>query len=91
MRTFRPLSTGISIGAEPGTKFEKLEPLGLNAGNGKQHILSWEGLDLKRNLACPVCGDFLDAMSKAHRIPILPEDAKKYECETGEYQDGQRR
>ena len=67
---------------EPGTKYEKLEPLGFNAGNGKIHILSWQGLDLKRNIACPVCG-YVSEMSKAYGISISQEDVGKYECKTG--------
>jgi len=63
---------------EPGTPFEKLEPLGFNAGNGKVHILSWQGLDLRRNRACPVCGDYVGEMSKIHGISISPEDIEKY-------------
>ncbi len=68
---------------EPGTKYEKLEPLGFNAGNGKIHILSWQGRPLKRNKACPVCGNYVSEMSKAYGISISREDAGKYECKTG--------
>jgi len=68
---------------EPGTRYEKLEPLGFNAGNGKIHILSWQGRDLKRNIACPVCGNYVDEMSKAYGISISPKDAGKYWCKAG--------
>jgi molybdopterin/thiamine biosynthesis adenylyltransferase len=68
--------------------YEKLEPLGLNAGNGKTHILSWHGIDLKRNKACPVCGDsYVEEMSKAHGVSVSPADIDKYKCKTGKQQD----
>jgi hypothetical protein len=41
---------------EPGTQFEKLEPLGFSLGGLR--ILRWYGIDLKRDPGCPVCGDF---------------------------------
>ena len=64
--------------------YEDLEPLGLNAGNGKPHILSWQGIDLKRNKACPVCGDsYVQEMSNIHGISVPPADIDKYKCETG--------
>jgi len=63
---------------EAGTKYEKLEPLGFNAGNGKTHILSWQGVDLKRNLACPVCGYYVREMSKACGISISQQDVERY-------------
>jgi len=63
---------------EPGTRYEKLEPLGFNAGNGKTHILSWQGIDLKRNLACPVCGYYVREKSKAYGISISQEDVERY-------------
>jgi len=62
---------------------ENLEPLGLNADNGKQHILSWQGIDLKRKKACPVCGDnFIDEMSKACGVSVSLEDIEKYKLKT---------
>ena len=64
--------------------YEDIEQLGLNAGNGKPHILSWQGKDLKRNKACPVCGDnYLEEMSKIHGISVSPADIDKYKCKTG--------
>jgi len=41
---------------EAGTQYEKLEPLGFSLGGLR--ILRWYGIDLKRDPACPVCGDF---------------------------------
>ncbi|MBC2714920.1 MAG: ThiF family adenylyltransferase [Desulfobacteraceae bacterium] len=41
---------------EKGTPYEKLEPLKYYVDG--MHILRWYGIDLKRNEACPVCGDF---------------------------------
>jgi hypothetical protein len=43
--------------------YEKLSPLGFNVGNGMS-ILAWYGIDLKRNPACPVCGDYEGEMSE---------------------------
>ena len=64
--------------------YENLEPLGLNAGNGKTHILSWQGIDLKRNKACPICGDsYIEKMSKASGVSVSPADIEKYKCKTG--------
>jgi len=68
---------------EPGTRYEKLEPLGFNAGNGNMHILSWQGRPLKRNIACPVCGNYVDERSKAYGVSVSREDAAQYECKTG--------
>ena len=68
--------------------YENLEPLGLNAGNGKLHILSWQGIDLKRNKACPVCGDsYVEEMSKVHGVSVSPADIDKYKCRTGKQQN----
>jgi hypothetical protein len=59
--------------------YENLERLGFNAGNGKPHILSWQGIDLKRNKACPICGDsYVQEMSKAHGISVSSEDVDRY-------------
>jgi hypothetical protein len=52
---------------EAGTEFEHLEPLGFNVGDGP-HILSWWGIDLERNPACPTCGDFRGETAKRHGI-----------------------
>jgi len=57
--------------------YEGLKPLGFNVGDG-MHILSWFGIELKRNPACPVCGDYVGEMSRAHGISISPEDVKKH-------------
>jgi hypothetical protein len=43
--------------------YERLSPLGFNVGNGMS-ILAWYGIALKRNPACPVCGDYEGEMSK---------------------------
>lgn len=68
--------------------YENLEPLGLNAGNGETHILSWRGIDLKRNKACPVCGDsYVEEMSKGHGVSVSPADIDKYKCKTGKQQN----
>jgi len=52
---------------EVGTDFEKLKPLGFNIGDGP-HILSWWGIDLERNPACPTCGDYVGEMTKKYGI-----------------------
>jgi molybdopterin/thiamine biosynthesis adenylyltransferase len=52
---------------EIGTEFEKLEPLGFNVGDGP-HILSWWGIDLERNPACPTCGDFVGEMARMYGV-----------------------
>ncbi len=52
---------------EVGTEFEKLEPLGFNVGDAP-HILSWWGIDLQRNPACPTCGDFIGETTKKYGI-----------------------
>jgi len=61
---------------EAGTEFEQLESLGFNVGDGP-HILSWWGIDLERNPACPTCGDFRGEMAKRHgmggKTPSIPE------------------
>jgi molybdopterin/thiamine biosynthesis adenylyltransferase len=44
--------------------YEKLEPLGFRVGDGMS-ILSWYGIDLKRNPACPVCGDYEGETTKS--------------------------
>jgi molybdopterin/thiamine biosynthesis adenylyltransferase len=64
---------------EVGTKYEKLEPLAFNAGNGKMHILSWQGIDLKRNPGCPVCGDYINIASKAAGISVSKEEIGRYQ------------
>ena len=49
--------------------YEKLKPLAFNVGDG-MHILSWYGIELERNKACPACGNYVGEMSKAHDISI---------------------
>ncbi|MFC1762910.1 ThiF family adenylyltransferase [Planctomycetota bacterium] len=43
--------------------YAKLPPLGYNVGDGMS-ILAWYGMELKRNPACPVCGDYEGQMAK---------------------------
>jgi len=43
--------------------YAKLPPLGFNVGD-KMSVLAWYGIDLKRNPACPICGDYEGEMSK---------------------------
>ena len=63
---------------EAGTDFERLEPLGFKVGDAP-HILSWWGIDLKRNPACPVCGDYVGEMAKRYGIPRGEGDGKPSE------------
>jgi len=58
--------------------YEKLKPLAFNVGDG-MHILSWYGIEMERNPACPVCGDYVGEMSRAHGISISSKDVKKHE------------
>jgi len=58
--------------------YEGLKPLGFNVGDSP-HILSWWGIELKRNPACPVCGDYVGEMSRAHGISISSKEGKKHE------------
>ncbi|MEX2389214.1 MAG: ThiF family adenylyltransferase [Phycisphaeraceae bacterium] len=51
---------------EPKTPYEQLEPLGCNVDGLR--VLRWLGLDLPRHPGCPVCGDFLGEMTKAHGL-----------------------
>lgn len=58
--------------------FEKLAPLGFNVGDSP-HILSWWGIDLKRNPACPVCGDYVGEMAKRCGIAHGPGGGRSSE------------
>ena len=61
--------------------YEGLKPLGFNVGDG-MHILSWFGIELERNPACPVCGDYVREMSRAHGISMSSKEGKKHEQKT---------
>jgi molybdopterin/thiamine biosynthesis adenylyltransferase len=66
--------------------YEGLKPLGFNVGD-EMHILSWFGIELRRNPACPVCGNYVGEMSRAHGISISPKDVKKHERKRAEQQN----
>jgi molybdopterin/thiamine biosynthesis adenylyltransferase len=53
---------------EPGTQFEKLDPLQFNVDG--MHILRWYGIDVKRHPGCPVCGDFEGEIAKREGIQL---------------------
>jgi molybdopterin/thiamine biosynthesis adenylyltransferase len=55
---------------EPGTQFEKLEPLGFSLG---LRILRWYGIKVDRDPACPVCGDFEGELVREKGLQ-LPDD-----------------
>lgn len=61
--------------------YEGLKPLGFNVGDSP-HILSWWGIELERNPACPVCGDYVGEMSRAHGISMSSKEEKKHEQKT---------
>jgi molybdopterin/thiamine biosynthesis adenylyltransferase len=67
--------------------FERLAPLGFNVGDGP-HILSWWGVDLKRNPACPVCGDYVGEMAKRYGIVGASGDGRPSEDHTEGAKDG---
>jgi molybdopterin/thiamine biosynthesis adenylyltransferase len=54
---------------ESGTPYEKLEPLEFNVGG--MHILRWYGIDVKRDPACPVCGDYEGELTKREGIQLV--------------------
>ena len=57
---------------EKDTDYEGLDPLEYNVDG--MRILSWYGVDLKRDPDCPCCGDFLDRLIEREGLDVSPED-----------------
>jgi molybdopterin/thiamine biosynthesis adenylyltransferase len=61
---------------EAGTDYEHLEPLGFNVDG--VHVMQWYGIDLARNPACPVCGDFTGSAARDEGFDIRPEQVEAF-------------
>ena len=60
---------------EKGTPYEKLDPMGFNIDG--LCILRWYGIEVERNPACPVCGDYELHLAKKYGIQLPGSDNQK--------------
>ena len=61
---------------ESGTDYEQLEPLEFNVDG--LHVLRWYGIEMKRDPACPCCGNFLGAITRKEGLIVGEEDLASF-------------
>ncbi len=61
---------------ESGTDYEQLEPLEFNVDG--LHVLRWYGIEMKRDPACPCCGDFLGEITRKEGLIVGEEDMASF-------------
>ena len=66
---------------EPGTDYEKFEPLGCSIGG--LHILRWYGIEFDRNPSCPVCGDFTGHLAAEAGLGLFDDDIQRFALKVG--------